>query len=116
MPDSVYDACNNPITNPQEIANKFVEHFENVPNKSRSKVKSSKKHYLDYMDKVPVCKKNYTVLHNASIEDIYSLIKSNRSPGPLQIPNYFLKMISHKLAPPLTNAINKSLECGPKYT
>ena len=57
MPDSVYNACNNPITNPQEIANKFVEHFENVPNKSRSKVKSSKKHYLDYMDKVPVCKK-----------------------------------------------------------
>lgn len=114
MPETVYDSSHIPVNDPQEMANKFAEHFASVPCKARSKIKASKTHYLDYMEKIPVCQ-NYLILHNASIEDIYNLLnslKSNSSPGPLQIPNYFIKKIAHKLAPPLTNAINKSLEYG----
>ena len=114
MPETIYDSSNSPVNDPQDIASKFAEHFSSVPNKARGKIKPTKIHYQDYLDKIPVCQ-NYLVLHSASIEDIYNLLnslKSNSSPGPLQIPNYFIKMISHKLAPPLTCAINKSLEFG----
>lgn len=114
MPETIYDSENKLICNPQEMADKFATHFANVPNKTRKKLKHSDKHYLDYLNKVPVCQ-NYLILHNASIDDIYNLLnslKNNSSPGPLSIPNYFLKQIAHKLAPPLTNAINKSLEYG----
>ena len=114
MPETILDSNNTPIKNPQDIANKFAEYFSSVPSKARSKIKPTKIHYQDYMDKIPVCQ-NYLILEHASIEDIYNLInslKNNSSPGPLKIPNYFLKKISHKIAPPLTCAINKSLDFG----
>ena len=39
-------------------------------------------------------------------------MKSNSSPGPLKVPNAFIKLISLQLSEPLTNAINKSMEIG----
>ena len=88
----------------------FVEHFTDIPKKLKNKLKRGNNHYLDYLNKIPVCQ-NYLIL----IEDIYNILNNLQnysSPGSLNVPNYFLKKISHKLALPLTDEVNRSLEFG----
>ena len=114
MPDEIFDKNGKIISSAQMKANSFAKHFENVPNATRIKIKPSCKHFKDYLEKVPVCE-NYLVLYHANPKEVYKLLqqlKNKSSSGPLQISNVFLKLIAHKLAIPLTVAINKSMDTG----
>ena len=114
LPDTIADKNGKTLETIEEKVNCFATHFESVPKITRSKIKNSAKDYKYYLRKTPVCN-SYLVLHSTGPDEIYKLLtqlKNKSSSGPLQISNFFLKIIAHKLAFPLTIAINKSMTAG----
>ena len=115
FPSQVKNVTGQDIKDPQTIANAFANYFENIPLTTRDKVnRPSNRHYLDYLHKMkPV--DHYLVLHDANPHEIMKLIcglKDNSSPGPLNIPNKFLKIIAQPLSIVLSTIVNRSLRIG----
>ncbi len=57
----------------------------------------------------------YLVLHEANTDEVYKHInklKNDSSPGPVDVPNAFLKLLGNSLAHILTNLINRSINAG----
>ncbi len=105
------------MSDDDEIAESFAEYFEHVPEKTLNKIKRSKdanSRYLDHLHKNrPV--DNYLTLYWANDREIEKLIlglKDRSSPGPLTIPNRFLKLLSKPLALLMADIINKSMDMG----
>ena len=117
MPLTVKNVKNELMSDPQLIADNFAEYFEAVPDKTRSKIKPpllEDNKYLDHLHKNrPV--NEYLVLYDTNSFEIENLIKSLKdksSPGPLVIPNKFIKMLSVPLAPVMAHIINASMRTG----
>lgn len=114
FPNSVTDTSGVTLNNPGKIANSFARFFENIPGKTKKKIPKCKKHYLHYLHKQP-CTDNYLTLHNANTVEIYKhilKIKDSSSPGPIDVPNVFLKLLALPLAPVLMHIINYSMTTG----
>ena len=114
LPSQIKDENGNTLNDPQDIANSFAKYFENVPLKTRSKIKPGNRHYLDYLHKMkPV--DNYLVLHDSSPDEVLKLINGLNdysSPGPLPIPNKFLKILAQPLSNILCTIVNRSMSIG----
>ena len=69
VPMTVKDINGIPQDKSEKIANAFADYFQTVPEKTKSKIKPSKRHYLDYLNK---CNKidNYLVLKDTNVEEI----------------------------------------------
>ena len=100
------------LHHPQEIADCFATHFEQVPNNVRSKLPSVKPDFNKYLPKtVP----NSMYFSDATPLEVFNLInklKNSSSTGDLSIPNQFLKMINFPLSYILCHLINRSLKEG----
>ena len=116
LPNNISDNNGNPINSNIDLAEEFARHFKNVPITTKNKVKTPEKNknFKHYLNKVPV-NENYLILDAASpleVQKIILSLKSYSSPGPLKVPNAFIKLVSFQLSYPLANAINKSMEIG----
>ncbi len=105
------------MSDDNEISESFADYFEQVPEKTLKKIKHSnddKSRYLDHLHKNrPV--DNYLTLYTADTNEIEKLIlelKDRSSPGPLIIPNRFLKYVYKPLAEIMADIINKSMIAG----
>ena len=115
MPNTVKDTKGNELTNPKNIATAFAKYFEHIPSKTKAKIKVNPlKHYLDYLHKhKPI--DSYLTLTPTNEQDVLSHIlslKNNSSPGPLQSPNHFIKLIATPISTPLSYIINRSMATG----
>ena len=100
-----------------EIADSFANYFEQVPEKTLSKIKRDPDDSIRYLDHLHKNKPvdNYLVLYNTSIEEVNKLIlglKDRSSPGPLIIPNRFLKLLAKPLSEIMQYIINTSMDIG----
>ena len=114
---SITDVKGKLMSDSSEIAESFANYFEQVPEKTLSKLKrdpDDNSRYLDHLHKNrPV--DNYLVLYNTNNEEVDKLIlslKDRSSPGPLVIPNRFLKLLHKPLAVVMTHIINMSMDHG----
>jgi len=97
------------ITQPQEIANHFNEHFRDSRN-----VPSASKHFTDYL-RPNLSPSESFFINPTSPEEIHSLIcslDSNKSPGPFGIPIKLIKMAAPYICDPLCNIFNGSFSTG----
>ena len=114
LPMTVKDVDGTLLEDDQKIANAFAKYFQQVPDTTKSKIKPGKHPYLNYLNK---CKPidNYLSLEDTNVQEVLSHImklKNSSSPGPVQIPNEFLKLLAEPLAAPLTCLINRSMCIG----
>ena len=115
FPSQVKDVTGKDLKDPQTIAHAFANYFENIPLKTRAKIsRPNDRHFLDYLHKMkPV--DNYLVLFDTNPYEIIKLINGlndNSSPGPLNIPNKFLKLLAQPLSILLSVIVNRSLRTG----
>ena len=116
LPKNIKNNTGQIIENSEELASEFAQHFESVPKKAREKIVRPKKtkSFKDYLNKIPA-NKNFLTLDTAFPQEVQKIIlglKNNSSPGPLKIPNTFIKLIALQISGPLTDAINKSMSVG----
>ena len=118
-PMTVTDSDKKLLSCPDEIANSFANYFEQVPTKTRNKIihnnlHKRNRHYLEYLHKNrPIDK--YLTLHVTNYDEVEKhILKLNdrSSPGPLSVPNRFLKIISKPLSQLMTYIINISMSNG----
>ena len=110
--NSVKDTNGNTITNPKLMAESFAKYFNNIPHKCVSKIpkglgRPSPRKYL------PASNSSSMVLLDTDSTEIYNIISGlniNKSPGPLQFSNYFIKILNDSLAPILSSLINRSFK------
>ena len=114
FPSDVSDNSGNNISGPKNIANSFAKYFEEIPGKTKKKIPNCKQHFTHFLHKQsPV--DNYLTLNNATHDEIYKYVlelKDKSSPGPVNIPNKFLKLIVGPLTPILSHIFNASLNMG----
>ncbi len=114
MPNTVTDVDGTQISQADKLANAFANYFRDIPRKTKSKIippRFNFKHYLRQTASID----NYLVLYTADNDEIIKHImklKNNSSPGPIQVPNIFLKMIAKPLSIVLLDIINKSMAYG----
>ncbi len=114
LPTVVKDIDGKPLEGDQIIANAFAKYFKGVPASTKSKILPYKHPYLHYLNKCdPV--DNYLVLTHTNVDEVYRQVmklKNNSSPGPVDIPNVFLKLLAKPLARIMTCLINRSMSMG----
>lgn len=117
LPLSIANVKGKLMSDSCEIAESFADYFEQVPEKTLSKIRrdpDDNSRYLDHLHKnKPV--DNYVVLYNTSTEEVEKLIlglKDRSSPGPLIIPNRFLKLLVNPLSVIMQYIINTSMDIG----
>jgi len=116
LPTEIKNEDGEILENPQTTANAFAKYFENIPLKTKSKIKPSKsnRHFLDYLHKTkPI--NEYLVLHDTTPEETLeyiSSLKDKSSPGPISIPNRFIKLLALPLSQIMCTIINRSMQTG----
>ena len=114
IPNYVTGTDGNLISGSKNLANAFAKYFKEIPSKTKSMIIPSRfsfKHYLRQTDPSD----RYLTLYNTSNEEILKhlmKLKNNSSPGPIQVPNLFLKMIAKPLSAVLVDIINRSMTYG----
>ena len=96
---SVTDTSGNVLTCPRDISQSFADYFKHIPHKCVSKIPKGlgKPKYDSYLSD------NYSncmVMYPTDPTEVYNIIntlKQHSSPGPLTIPNTFIKLLSPKL-------------------
>ena len=114
LPIAIKDTKGNKIEGDQNIANEFAKYFKNVPSQTKKKIGSIENDYLYYLHKNKKID-SYLELTNTNPEEVYDHIiklKNNSSPGPIKVPNSFLKTISKPLSVVLAYIINRSMYSG----
>lgn len=100
------------LHSPQEIADSFATHFEDVPINVRSKLPTVNPDFRKYL---PKALPNSMYFSDTSPLEIFNLInklKNSSSTGDLPIPNQFLKIINFPISYILSHLINRSLKEG----
>ena len=94
------------VTDPASIAQAFANYFKEIPQKSVSKIRkgSTKTDYTNYL-RNSNC--SSMVFFDAEVYNIINSLKSNKSPGPLNFSNHFIKLLSSHLSPILCRLINR---------
>ena len=114
LPQVVYDLNGDSINSPLGKAKSFAKYFKDVPNNALKKIKPARFWYMDYF-RYKKANNNYLKLYDCNNNEITKHIlqlKNRSSPGPISIPNVFLKLIADQISQPLSIAINKSLRAG----
>ena len=114
LPGVIYDSNNKPVRESKNKAKSFAKYFENVPSATIKKIPRNTRHFKEFMKSIKP-NSNYFNMDNCTVDEVKKHImqlKSSSSPGPLKIPNQFLKLIGEELAYPLHIAINKSMSAG----
>ena len=97
IPTGITDADDKKISSDQNLANEFAKYFESVPVNCKNKILKNKgtRNYKYYLGKTSP-NRRYLVLNPATPSEVHKIIlkiKSNSSPGPLKVPNAFIKLI-----------------------
>ena len=119
VPFVVTDTNGKELSDPAEISNSFAKYFEQVPIKTMSKIKIEndkrrKRHYLEYLHKNrPI--NNYLSLydtHEFEVETLIMNLNDRSSPGPINVPNRFIKLLMKPLGKIMTFIANVSMNIG----
>ena len=106
---SVTDTRGIKRNDPKSIATAFANYFKDIPLKFVSKIPQANVNaYNDYLSN-PNSKS--MVIFDTDEYEIYNIIntlKSNKSPGPLQFSNHFIKLLNQHLFPILSHLVNRS--------
>ena len=115
LPSVIYDVDGvTPIEGDNKIAEAFARYFKSVPAKTKNRIPAYKHHFTHYLRKTKVIN-DYLTLDITNIEEVYKHImklKNSSSPGPCDIPNWFLKKLGLPLAEVMVNIINRSMRSG----
>ena len=114
IPSTIKDADGKVIEGDQNIANAFAKYFESVPSKTKTNIAPYKHPYLHYLNRKRATD-SYLELTETNAAEVYEQInklKDNCSPGPIPIPNAFLKLLGTSLSQILASIINRSLISG----
>ena len=98
----------NTIADPSKVASHFNNHFSNIAKNIANKIPKTNHNYREYL-KEPIG--NYFILHQATNEEIESVLKSlknNKTFGPNSIPTVILKHFRKTISIPLTKLVNLS--------
>ena len=98
------------VTDPASIAQAFANHFKEIPQKSVSKIRkgSTKTDYTNYLRNSNCSSMVFFDADDTEVYNIINSLKSNKSPGPLNFSNHFIKLLSSHLSPILCRLINRS--------
>ena len=114
LPTIIKGVDGKPIEGDQNIANAFAKYFKEIPGKTKKKIGPYKHPYLHYLHKQkPI--DSYLELTSTNSEEVYEHInklRNSSSPGPVEVPNSFLKIIARPLSPILCVIINRSMFSG----
>ena len=106
---SVTDTSGIKHNDPKSITTAFANYFKDIPHKCVSKISQGNENtYNDYLFN-PNSKS--MVLFDTDKYEIYNIIntlKSNKSPGPLQFSNHFIKLLNQNLSPRISHLVNRS--------
>ena len=114
LPSTVKDTDGKQIEGNKNVANAFAKYFESVPGKTKRKIPPYKHPYMHYLNKSKVSR-SYLVLNDTNADEVLKYIiklKNSSSPGPVDVPNAFLKLISSPLSKMLSVIINRSMSSG----
>ena len=114
LPSTIKDTDGKLIEGNKNVANAFPRYFESVPGKTKSKIPQYKHPYMHYLNRSKASK-SYLVLDDTNADEVYKYImklKNGSSPGPIDVPNAFLKLISVPLSNVLSVIINRSMSIG----
>lgn len=114
LPSIVKDTDGKQIEGNKNVANAFAKYFESVPGKTKRKIPPYKHPYMHYLNKSKVSR-SYLVLNDTNADEVFKYImklKNSSSPGPVDVPNAFLKLISSPLSKMLSVIINRSMSSG----
>lgn len=102
------DLCKSLVTNPQEKANLFNDHFNSVFNQMDTEPPPPGMHPI-----VPQTEEISTITVSVEeVEEVLSNLNASKSPGPDGITTRLLKELAHEIAAPLTCLFNQSLTSG----
>ena len=100
------------ITDPTAISNEFNDFFVNVGPNLASKIRSTGKHYNDYLSIVH----KQSIFMRPIVEDeilkIINKFDKNKSAGHDRIGNLTVKGVAKEIVHPLTAIFNRSLSTG----
>ena len=114
LPSIIKDADGRQIEGDKSMANAFARYFESVPGKTKSKIPTYKHPYMYYLNKNNPSR-SYLVLNDTNADEVFKYImklKNSSSPGPIDVPNAFLKLIAAPLSNVLTVIITRSMNSG----
>ena len=114
IPSTIKDVDGKPVEGDQNIANAFAKYFKSVPSKTKKNIAPYKHPYLHYLNKSKSTDR-YLELTETNADEVYKHIiklKDNCSPGPIPVPNAFLKIIGKPISQLLSCIINRSMTSG----
>ena len=94
------------------ITNAFCDHFANIANITRSKIKNSKSHFSHYLNNKNNNNFYAFPTNNREIERIIDQLKTKNSHGNDMISNRLIKLLKENLVDCLVYLINRSLNEG----
>ena len=115
LPSVIYDVDGvTPIEGDKKIADAFAKYFKAVPAKTKNRIPAFKHHFTHYLRKTKVIN-DYLTLDDTKVEEVYKHVmklKNNSSPGPCDVPNWFIKKLGLPLADVMVSIINRSMRSG----
>ena len=107
---SITDNYGQTVTDPASIAQAFANYFKEISQKSVSKIHkgSTKTDYTNYLRNSNCSSMVFFDADDTEVYNIINSLKSNKSPGPLNFSNHFIKLLSSHLSPILCRLINRS--------
>ena len=106
---------NRTITDPTTVSNVFNNYFTSIAEKTKSNIKSSPKHYTDYLSSTNTNTFFLTPTDKNEISFIISSLDSHKSFGPNSIPVKSLKLLKNDMSQQLSDIFNMSFLTG-KFT
>ena len=109
---SITDNCGQTVTDPTAIAQAFADYFKEIPQKSVSKIRkeSTITDYTTYLRNSNCSSMVFFDIDDAEVFNIINSLKNNKSPGPLNFSNHFIKLLSSHLSPIICILINRSFK------
>ena len=94
---------------PKSIATAFANYFKDIPHNCVSKITQDNVNtYNDYLSNTN--SKSMVLFDTDEYEicNTINILKSNKSPGPLQFSNHFIKLLNQNLSPIISHLVNRS--------
>ena len=103
---------NRTITDPTTMSNVFNNYFTSIAEKTKSNIKFSPKHYIDYLSSTNTTTFFLTPTDKNEIAFIISSLDSHKSCGPNSIPMKILKLLKNDISQQLSDVFNLSFLTG----
>lgn len=100
---------NNELRSPNDIANKFNDHFLKISDKLAEKIVFNKNEQTEIINNIPINDKTFYLFPTdpTEVQETILSLNKNKSPGYDNITSNILQLISTKIAIPIAELFNK---------